>query len=133
VSQFTLQVLDIVFLVFHTALVLFNLLGWIWPKTRRWNLYCLAATAISWFVMGYWYGLGYCICTDWHFSIRRQLGYQDDVQTYIQLIIKMLSGYKLDANLIQTITGLGALFATVMSVATNLRDWKNRKSSRLTA
>ncbi|MBC8065356.1 MAG: DUF2784 family protein [Chlorobia bacterium] len=114
-----MQVLDIVFFVFHTGLVLFNVLGWIWPKTRRWNLYTLLATAGSWFVMGIWYGLGYCLCTDWHFQVRRQLGYQDDSPTYIHLMIKMLTGADLDPGLVQTGTALGFVFGLVMSLITN--------------
>ncbi|MDZ7680781.1 MAG: hypothetical protein U5J63_03470 [Fodinibius sp.] len=31
------ELLDIAFILFHTALILFNLLGWIWKATRRWN------------------------------------------------------------------------------------------------
>lgn len=117
-----LQVADIGFFVFHTGLVLFNLFGWAWKKTRRWNLYTLLATAFSWFVMGLWYGMGYCICTDWHMSIRRQLGYHDDSHTYIQLMVKLLTGANLDTGLVETITAAGFVFALVMSVATNLRD-----------
>jgi hypothetical protein len=29
-----LLVLDVGFLVFHTALIFFNVFGWLWPKTR---------------------------------------------------------------------------------------------------
>jgi len=121
VSRLGLQALDIGFFIFHTALVLFNLLGWIWRKTRRWNLYTLLATAFSWFLMGIWFGVGYCLCTDWHFQIRRQLGYVDDSPTYIHLIVKMLTGANLDAGLVQTATAAGFVFALVMSLYTNIR------------
>lgn len=69
-----LRLLDVAFFAFHTVLVLFNLLGWVWRPTRRWNLITLGVTACSWFVMGLWYGIGYCICTDWHWQVRRELG-----------------------------------------------------------
>jgi hypothetical protein len=49
------KILDIGFICFHTLLILFNLLGWIWASTRRWNLYTLLATGFSWFVLGIWY------------------------------------------------------------------------------
>jgi hypothetical protein len=127
VSRLGLQLLDIGFFVFHTGLVLFNVLGWIWPKTRRWNLYALLATSISWFVMGIWYGLGYCLCTDWHFQIRRELGYADDSPTYIHLVIKMLTGADLDAGFVQTGTAVGFVFALVMSLITNFAVARLRK------
>ena len=59
-------------------------------------LFTLLATAASWFVMGIWYGIGYCLCTDWHWQVRQQLGYQDDSPTYIHLMIKLLTGADLD-------------------------------------
>ena len=114
-----LRLLDIAFFAFHTGLVLFNLLGWIWPKTRRWNLYTLLATAFSWFVMGIWYGLGYCLCTDWHFQIRTQLGYEDLSPTYIHLLILSLTGLNLEASLVEKGTAIGFVFSLLMSVYTN--------------
>jgi hypothetical protein len=121
VNRFGLQALDVGFFIFHTVLVLFNLLGWIWPRTRRLNLYCLLITSVSWFVMGIWYGIGYCLCTDWHFSIRRQLGYVDDSPTYIHLVVKKLTGANLDPGFVQTATAVGFVFALVMSLYTNFR------------
>lgn len=123
-GRFGLQALDIVFFAFHTALVLFNILGWIWPKTRRWNLYTLLSTAASWFVMGLWYGIGYCLCTDWHWQVRQQLGYQDDSPTYIHLMIKLLTGADLDANLVANGTAVGFALAIICSIAANLKSAK---------
>jgi hypothetical protein len=120
-GQLGLKALDIAFFVFHTALVLFNLLGWIWPKTRRWNLYTLLATATSWFLMGIWYGIGYCLCTDWHFQIRRQLGYQDESPTYIHLMIKLMTGADLDPALVQAGTAAGFVLALICSIVANCK------------
>lgn len=44
------------FILFHTALVVFNCIGWAWKKTRRLNLISLGLTMVSWFVMGLWNG-----------------------------------------------------------------------------
>ncbi|MEO5906489.1 MAG: DUF2784 family protein, partial [Saprospiraceae bacterium] len=64
------ELLDYFFFFFHTSLILFNCFGWIFPKLRRWNLITLLLTAFSWFVLGIWFGLGYCVCTDWHWAVR---------------------------------------------------------------
>ena len=130
VGRFGLQVLDIAFWVFHTVLVLFNLIGWIWPKTRRWHLATILATAASWFIMGIWYGLGYCLCTDWHFQIREQLGYKDDSPTYVHLMIKLLTGADLPAKLVETGTAGGFAFGLIMSLYTNFAIPRKRKSQR---
>lgn len=129
-GRFGLQVLDIAFWVFHTGLVLFNLFGWIWPKLRRWHLATILATAASWFVMGIWYGIGYCLCTDWHFQIRHQLGYQDDSPTYVHLMIKLLTGANLDPNLVQNGTAIGFVFGLMMSLYTNFALPRKHKTQR---
>ncbi len=127
-SRTALQAIDIGFFVFHTVLVLFNLLGWAWKKTRRWNLATLILTSISWFVLGIWYGVGYCVCTDLHFQVRRQLGYHDDSPTYIHFLVKTITGVSMDPGLVQTITAIGFVFALVMSIALNVRDWRKTRA-----
>jgi hypothetical protein len=121
-----LQALNIALFAFHTLLVFFNLLGWAWKKTRRWNLATLTATAFSWFVMGLWKGLGYCICTDWHWHIRRELGYHDTAKTYIQLLFDSI-GIHLAERPVATITAIGFIVASVASLALNVRDWRRTR------
>ena len=58
-----LEFLNIFFFFFHTAIMLFNCFGWIWKKTRRLNLVTLLLTAGSWFILGIWFGWGYCLCS----------------------------------------------------------------------
>lgn len=125
-----LQILDIAFWVFHTGLVIFNLVGWIWPKTRKWHLATILATAASWFIMGIWYGLGYCLCTDWHFQVRRELGYVDDSPTYVHLMIKLLTGADHDVNLVTNGTAIGFAFGLIMSLYTNFAIPRKSKSQR---
>lgn len=122
-----LQALNIFFFVFHTVLVLFNTFGWIWKKTRRWNLITLGATAFSWFVMGLWKGIGYCICTDWHMQIRRALGYHDTAQTYIQLMAQTLTGLTPPAQLTETVTGIVFAISVVASIVLNIADARRKQ------
>lgn len=103
---------DQAFFVLHTALIVFNCIGWAWEATRPWQLATLAATAFSWFVLGARYGWGYCVCTDWHFAVRRRLGYLDPDDSYLQLLARHWFGWTLDlgtANLIA-----GTVFATIL-------------------
>jgi hypothetical protein len=81
-----LVLLDNAFFVFHTLLIAFNLTGWAFRSTRVWHAAAMGATAFSWFVLGAFYGWGYCFCTHWHFLVRRQLGYHDQATNYIQLL-----------------------------------------------
>jgi len=114
-----LQALNVAFFTFHTGLIVFNLVAWAFPKTRRWQLYTLVATALSWFVMGFWRGIGYCLCTDWHFRVRRELGYSDDSPTYVHLLIKSLTGADLDPNVVQSGTAIGFAFCLAMGIYAN--------------
>jgi hypothetical protein len=127
-----LQALNIGFFLFHTALVLFNLLGWIWKRTRRWNLVMLLLTAASWFVMGFWFGPGYCVCTDYHWRVRAALGYPNDSPTYIHLLVKTLTGASLSTALVEAITAIGFAVSLLASVWLNIRDFRRtRHESRL--
>ena len=119
-----LQALNVFFFAFHTALVLFNSAGWAWRRTRRWNLLSLGATAFSWFVMGLWFGIGYCLCTDYHMQIRRSLGYHDAARTYIQLMVQSLTGWLPPERLTETVTAAVFVVSVVASVTLNVRDWR---------
>ncbi len=81
------QFLNIFFFVFHTVWTLFNMTGWMFRPTRRLHLVTLTLTALSWFVLGIWYGWGYCLCTDWHWQVRRELGFRDESNSYIHFLV----------------------------------------------
>lgn len=126
-----LQALNVFFFAFHTALVLFNSLGWIWRRTRKWNLATLAATAFSWFVMGAFYGIGYCLCTDYHMRIRESLGYHDTARTYIQLMVQSVTGWLPPEKLAETATASMFLFSVIASLWLNARDWRQARAESL--
>lgn len=116
-----LKFLDIFFTVFHTGLVIFNLFGWIWKKTRRLNLICLLLTAGSWALLGIFYGFGYCPLTDWHFSILTNLGYTDLPTSYLSFLFTRLTGLPIDQSLVDTLTLWGLVLALILSIYLNFR------------
>lgn len=85
-------ILNYFFFGFHTCLIIFNVFGWIFHKIRRWNLLTLLVTAFSWFLLGIWYGWGYCLCTDWHWEVRRHLGFHDSSRSYIHFLLLEMTG-----------------------------------------
>jgi hypothetical protein len=123
------QFLNYFFFFFHTAFTLFNLAGWIFPKTRKWNLATLLLTAFSWFVLGIWYGWGYCLCTDWHWDVRQQLGYHDQRNSYIHFLLLKLTGIDFNEQLVENATLVGFLLSFVMSVWLNIRDRQKKKKA----
>lgn len=120
------QFLNIFFFVFHTLFTLFNCTGWIFRATRRWHLLTLLLTACSWFVLGIWYGWGYCACTDWHWMVRRHLGYHDHSRSYIHFLLLKVTGIDFNPELVEQVTLWVFLFSVVMSIWLNIRDWRKK-------
>jgi hypothetical protein len=110
-----LVVLDKAFFVLHTVLVVFNMFGWIARRTRVAHAIALGATLFSWFVLGIAHGWGYCICADWHFQVRRKLGYVDTETSYIQLMSREFFGVSMTrsfADWLAVIVVVGIVVAT---------------------
>ncbi len=121
------------FFVFHTTFTLFNITGWIFRKTRKWNLVTLLLTAFSWFVLGIWHGWGYCFCTDWHWNVRRHLGLHDQPQSYIHLLLLELTGHDFNESLVENTTLLIFLLSLFMSIWLNIKDRKHKKRQVMTS
>ena len=125
-----LKIIDIFFIGFHTILILFNVLGWIIPRWRFANLISLSLTAFSWFILGIWFGWGYCICTDWHWQIREMLGYQNTSSSYIHFLILKLTTIDFPENVVVPFTAVIFFSAFIISLYLNIRKWKERKRRR---
>jgi hypothetical protein len=121
------EALNAAFFAFHTSWVIFNCVGWVWRRTRRWHLAAVALTAASWFGLGIRYGWGYCPCTDWHWQVRARLGYQDP-SSYMQLLIAEVIGLDVPAAWVDagTMSVLGLV--AVISIVLNVRDLRPRIS-----
>lgn len=118
--------LNIFFFVFHTAFTLFNIVGWIFKSTRKLHLITLSLTAFSWFVLGIWYGWGYCFCTQWHWEVRRKLGFTDESNSYIQFLIFKLTGIKFSIQLVDISTFIVFIICFALSVWLNLKDYRKK-------
>src|SRR4029078_8059438 len=53
-----LEVLNVTFFVLHTTLILFNMVGWAWRRTRVFHLITFRAAPVSWFGLGGFYRWG---------------------------------------------------------------------------
>ncbi|OQP62230.1 DUF2784 domain-containing protein [Niastella populi] len=121
------QFLNIFFFVFHTLFTLFNITGWLFRATRKWNLVTLSLTAFSWFVLGIWFGWGYCLCTDWHWDVRERLGYHDQQNSYIHFLLLQLTGINFNETLVNNVTLVVFLISVIMSIWLNIRDRKRKR------
>lgn len=129
--KFWLTSADIFITVFHTSLMVFNVLGWLFPTTRRLNLLTLLLTLGSWTFLGYWYGWGFCPLTDWHFNILEKLGYPNLPPSYLQFMLMRFFDWHITTCQADIITVGGLAVAFVGSVVVNLRSWSGKgKSTR---
>jgi hypothetical protein len=122
-----LKIIDVFFLGFHSVLILFNVFGWLVPRWRLANFITLSLTAFSWFILGIWYGWGYCFCTDWHWQIRDMLGLQNTSSSYIHFLILELTGIDLPVKLVDTGTAIIFFAAFTISAFLNIRGLKSKK------
>lgn len=119
--------LDKFFFIIHSFIIIFILFGWIWKKTRVANLIIILITAFSWFILGIWYGFGYCFCTHWHYQVRMKLGYFDMPSSYIKFLVDILTGVDINPKLLDTFTFTFFFMAFIASIIINLKDWRNRR------
>ncbi|NJN41521.1 MAG: DUF2784 domain-containing protein [Flammeovirgaceae bacterium] len=122
-----LRFLDIFFFAFHLGLIFFNLFGWIWKRTRKWNLITLSVTAFSWLGLGIFYGIGYCFLTDWHYAIRQEMGYVITSNSYIHYLISNLLNVNLDETMVDFFTAFFFLVAIMISIYFNLMDFRRKR------
>jgi hypothetical protein len=122
-----LKLLDLFFLIFHTILIFFNLFAWIFRKTRRLNLIILVLTGASWFILGIFYGIGYCPLTDWHFNVLEKMGHTDLPGSYIKYLADRLTGLDFNPIIVDNTTLILFFIALAISTYLNLRDYKMKK------
>lgn len=120
-GKLILHLIDYFFIVFHSVLILFNVFGWIIPRWRLTNLIILSLTAFSWFILGIWYGIGYCPFTDWHWKVRQILGYTDNSNSYIHFLILKVTGLNLPEKLVDTTTAIVFIVAFSISIYFTVR------------
>jgi hypothetical protein len=124
-SLMMLKFIDSALSIVHIVLISFNLFGWIWPKTRKLHLICIIATAASWFLLGIWFGWGYCPITDWQWQIKRRLGEHDLPASFIKYFADKITGHEFSPSLVNWVTVSLFAMAALLSVYVNF--WTRRK------
>lgn len=85
-------------------------------------------TAFSWFILGIWYGFGYCPFTDWHYRVRMELWHYDMPESYLKFLIQSITGVDLNQTFVDGVAVSVLFLVFGASALLNVRDWKkNRK------
>ncbi len=86
-QRFLWHLLDAFLTVFHLAVVLVLVWGWIWPDFREYHRWVVFVTSVSWFGIGAFYGWGYCALTDWQWRVKKKLGIAPEYPAFIPFIL----------------------------------------------
>jgi hypothetical protein len=122
-----LKALDIFLTLLHFVIILFNLFGWIWKPLRRAHLICVAITAGCWFILGIWYGIGYCPVTDWEWRVKARLGETNLPDSFITYYADKMSGGSVSESLISITIAVCFGTAALLSVYFNFFAKKSAK------
>lgn len=117
--------LDYFLIIVHLVIIGFNLLGWIWPSTRRLHFLFVLLTAGSWLILGIWYGIGYCPITDWQWQIKESLGETNLPNSFIKYFADKVTHNDISSDLVDALTAICFIAAVVLSVFLNFFRKKN--------
>jgi hypothetical protein len=111
--------LDILLTIIHLSIILFNLFGWIPKVTRKAHFIVILLTAASWFLLGIWFGIGYCPVTDWQWQVKERLGERNLPNNFIEYVAEKLSGRNFDSGFVDAVTAACFAVAVVLSIYVN--------------
>ena len=123
-----LQVLDILLTLLHLLIVGFNVFGWIFTGTRKLHFIFILITAGSWFILGIWFGMGYCPITDWQWRIKEQLGERNLPGSFITYYANKITGHRFSDSLVNKVTLIVFVMAALLSVYFNFIKRKKNSS-----
>jgi hypothetical protein len=125
-----LRALDLLLTLLHFAIIGFNLFGWIWKRTRRAHFICIAVTAGCWFILGIWFGIGYCPVTDWQWQVKEKLGEHNLPNSFITYYGDKLTGKAISPSLIDRLTTVCFFLAALLSIYFNFLKKKTHSPGK---
>lgn len=122
-----LPLLDLFLTLLHLLIIGFNLFGWIFPATRKLHFIFILLTGASWFILGIWFGIGYCPITDWQWQVKEKLGESNLPNSFITYMANKITGRQFSDAFIDRLVLGSFISAVLLSVYFNfLRRSKGR-------
>ncbi|MEQ9306923.1 MAG: DUF2784 domain-containing protein, partial [Marinoscillum sp.] len=111
--------------VFHSAFILFILIGWRLRQTRQIHMSALLLTLIAWLLLGLYKGvIGYCPLTDWHWDVKRALGETGMPASFVEYMVEKAMGINFPTLMIDIFTASGLIFGIAMSMIIYTKESK---------
>lgn len=114
-----LQLYNIILTIIHLAIIVFNLFGWLPKATRKAHLISIILTAASWFILGLWYGTGYCPFTDWQWQVKEQLGERNLPPNFVEYMAEKIWRHDFSSQLITTVITICFSLASALTIYVN--------------
>jgi hypothetical protein len=125
-----LQFLDILLSIVHLAIVGFNLFGWMFKETRKAHFISIVLTASSWFLLGIWFGMGYCPFTDWQWQMKEKLGERNLPSNFIEYFAQKFTGIDFDARFVNNMIAISFVIVALLSIYVNfIATWLRKTRS----
>jgi len=105
--------------VLHISILLFVVVGWVFPATRPWHLLLCVMIISSWFGVGAWKGWGYCLVTDMQWRLLRRLGESSPPYGYVPMLWQRITGRAGDSQRIDLVTQAVFYLSVVASLWVN--------------
>jgi hypothetical protein len=88
-------------------------------------------TVCSWFLLGIWYGWGYCFLTDWHWEVKERLGERGLPNSFIKYALDEIFNRSLRTRVIDTATLVVFIAVVIITVYMNfIRRGTKKVSSK---
>lgn len=117
------RILNAAFHFLHIFVITFVAIGWIYPPFHLAHFVLTLLTLGSWFILGHWFGVGYCPLTDWHWKIKSKLSGARPNGTYIHLGLERVTGRQINPDRVDRVVLLGTILIAGLSLMQNILDW----------
>ncbi|MCA1901621.1 MAG: DUF2784 domain-containing protein [Candidatus Hydrogenedens sp.] len=127
--MFYLKIADVLLTVIHLIFIVFILFGWIPIKLRKVHYISMWIVFISWFLLGLYFGLGYCPLTDLHWKIKIKLNEVNLPYSFIKYILDRITKNDFDETMINYVTVVVFIFIFILSTYFFIKDKRSKKTT----
>jgi len=127
--MFYLKIADVLLTVIHLIFIVFILFGWIPIKLRKVHYISMWIVFISWFLLGLYFGLGYCLLTDLHWKIKIKLNEVNLPYSFIKYILDRITKNDFDETMINYVTVVVFIFIFILSTYFFIKDKRSKKTT----
>jgi len=117
------KVSDLALVVIHGVIIIFTLFGWILPATRLAHLCWIVVTLCCWYVLGIWFGMGYCPVTDLQWRLKKKMGIGRPEKTFVQFWLERITRRAWTIRGADCLTEGITMVSGAISLALNVRRW----------